>query len=284
MRHLILISLLLYSTPSLSQNLSKPPPEVKAVLTYMTEKEYPEVYKEKKLKVRFKGYEIVDIDQDGIREVFIWTTPYYHQSPTILIYQILDDGTVHRVREGLAPGPLVDFSGEFQHTHRTGTAADLRIPEGSLKEKEMLIQNYLRFGMHVVEYKQFFHTDTAQDDGGYVDMTHHERYTEEDRNNCGDFQFSGVHAIDSGRIGDTKRPFFIALTGDQIYIYGIERITGSGLFKKTTWAVKKPEDLVSFIKHMDGRIHYRTDKNEQKIFEVDFYQTVPLGLRKTSIE
>ena len=276
MRRFILISLLLYSTPAISQNISNPPPEVKAVFTYMTEIESPEVYGDKRLNVRPKGYEVVDIDQDGVREVFIWMAPYYHQSPTILIYQVLKDGAVRRVMEGLAPGPLEDFSGKLKNAHHPGTAADLRIPEGSPKEKEMLIRNYLRFGMHVVEYRHFFHTDTAQDDGGYVDMTRHRRYTEEDRYSCGDFQFSSIQAIGSGRIGEAEHPYFVALTGDQIYIYGIDRITGSGLLEKTIWSVKKPDDLVNFVEDMDGRIHYQNDKNEQRIFEVDFTQTVPL--------
>ena len=264
-------------SPAHAQRLGDFPPDVQAVFRYLLANDVPEQYGNIKVKLRPRGYEIVDIDQDGTREVFFWSAPHYHQTAPVLIYQVFDDGSVKRVKEGLAPGPLVDLTGELGDSHRTGYAADEQIPNASPGDLSLMVKSFVRFRMQVVEYSHFYHTARAGDAGGYLDMTHQKRFTEEDRNSCLEFQLSRTMAIGSGRIGDSEYPFFVALAGDTIDIYRIKGIDRFGFLDKTIWRIDKPDDFNGFVKGVDQTIRYWNENNEQKLLEVDFDAMLPIS-------
>jgi len=278
MRRLVLfLPLLFLFVPAHAQSLGDFPPDVQAVFRHLLANDVPEQYGNLKPKLRPQDYEIIDIDQDGIREVFFWTAPHFHQTPPILIFQITDDGTAKRVTEALAPGPLVATTGDKADSHRTGFAVDEQIPRASPDDLSLMIKSFIRFRMQVVEFKYFYHTGRAGDSGGYLDMTHQDHLTEENRKSCRDFQLSDTNAISAGRIGDSEHPYFVALASNKIEIYRIRGIDRFGFLDKTIWRIDKPADFNGFAKGVDRKIRYWDARNEQKLLEVDFRETLPIN-------
>ena len=276
-RLLLSLPLLFHFGPAHAQRLGDFPPDVQAVFRYLLADDVPEQYGNLKPKLRPQDYEIVDIDQDGTREVFFWSAPHFHQTAPILIYQIANNGAAKRVTEGLAPGPLVATTGDKADSHRTGFAADEKKPSTSPGALSLMVKSFVRFRMQVVEYKHFYHTGRAGDAGGYLDMTHQSHLTEEDRNSCRDFQLSDTNAISSGRIGDSDHPYFVALARNTIEIYRIRGIDRFGFLDKTIWRIDKPADFNGFAKGVDQKIRYWDARNEQKLLEVDFNVILPIS-------
>lgn len=93
------------------------PPEVKAVLGYVLKSDYPEIYQKKPYRIRLNGHALGDVDGDGTVEVFLLVDTHYQQTPTILIFRVTKSGTVQRLVEGLAPGPLIPANGERLDSH-----------------------------------------------------------------------------------------------------------------------------------------------------------------------
>lgn len=54
------------------------PAEVRAVINYLMEEEYPELFKEQPYRIQLRGYEIADVDRNGAKEVFLLVEPHFH--------------------------------------------------------------------------------------------------------------------------------------------------------------------------------------------------------------
>lgn len=264
-------------SPVQAQRLGDFPPDVQAVMRYIIMKDTPEQYGDFRMKLRPRGYEVVDIDQDGTTEVFFWSAPHFHQTAPILIYQVVARDSVIRIKEALAPGPLVAASGKQGDSHKTGHAADTRFETASRGDKKAAVQSFIRFGMQVVEYPNFYHTGTAGDKGGYIDMQHQGEYLDESLGSCSSFQFSNTAAIISGRIGPSQHKFFVALTGETMDIYRIRGMDRFGMLDKIIWRVDAPADFNGFVKGVDESVRYWNSDNEQVEIQVDFDSIFPIS-------
>jgi len=238
------------------------------VRNYLFEQEYSEVFDDIQHKVRIEDVEMIDLDHDVHNEMILLINPYYRQSPTIVLFQISQDYGVRRIKEGLAPGPLVPVTGNYIDPHTLGGSVDFTIEdddnkhgstETNLKDKS-IIEMVLDSKGHIVEYKNFFHMDTRDGLGGYIDMSHQEEFADEE--SCESFEFSFVDEIYSGYMGDQKHNFLITVVKDSIYIYQIDKIFENGLIKKKMWITPKPAEFKRFIKNSPGPIVYQTTEGE----------------------
>lgn len=135
------------------------PPEVKAVLDYVLKSDYPEIYQKKPYRIRLNGHALGDVDGDGTVEVFLLVDTHYQQTPTILIFRVTKSGTVQRLIEGLAPGPLIPANGERLDAHTLGVALDATVGEKKESGKVAKIAREMlksKEGCNFVVYKNFF--------------------------------------------------------------------------------------------------------------------------------
>ena len=236
------------------------PPELKAVLNYFLRTEYPEVINGKRYKIKARTVEVVDIDGNGNKEIFLVIVPHYRQSPTVLIFTHNNAGKLVRIKEGLAPGPLVPVTGDYIDSHTLRVAVDMTVKPKKGKKKinpKDVATLGLEQNLHVVAYKKFFHMDHRQGYGSYIDMTHHNKYVNED--NCEKFEFSPVQQIKSGYLhGDDKRKYLLVVAGNQLYLYRIDGFTAKGLLKKQLWISKLPGGFKRLMRNRDGYLGYIT--------------------------
>ena len=111
-------------------------------MAYLLEEDggnFPELFGEAYYRVKVKAAQVVDLDGDGITEVIVGLTPHYRQSPTIIIFQLID-GQVHRVKEGLAPGPLQHVSGNYIDSHTVeASGVDISTPTSDVIDPDSLL-------------------------------------------------------------------------------------------------------------------------------------------------
>ena len=108
------------------------PPEIEAVRKFLLDKEYPELF-DKPYRTKIENAVRADLDGDGALEVVLHVMPHYRQSATIVIFRVDKELVVTRLKEGLAPGPLVPLSGTFLDSHSIGHAVDLTL-NGTLEK------------------------------------------------------------------------------------------------------------------------------------------------------
>ena len=210
----------------------KLPDELIKVKKYILEKDYPEVFGEKKYRTAVDGFEIADFGNDGLVEVIILYRPHYLQSPTIVIYQIQKDGSVKRIREALAPGPLVERTYDFLDSHELGEGVDFT-DASSYLERKTAAKMAAEMGGLIVQYKNFMHMDSRKGKGTYIDMSHVEPF--DSKQTCASFEFSKVDFIyvAVGSREDNKNLSFIfATVGNQVYVYEIAGIDKDGYLDK----------------------------------------------------
>ncbi|HEX7028092.1 MAG TPA: hypothetical protein VF268_12695, partial [Gammaproteobacteria bacterium] len=204
--------------PADEKLFDRAPREVKLLRDFILEKDYPEVFEDKHYRVAVENMLFHDLDNDGNLEAIVHFKPHYRQSPTVIIYQIGENDTVTRVKEGLAPGPLVPLTGNFLDSHALGQAMDFTAENKDQKSKETnhtalrdaMLSNG-NFGM-AVQYKDFIHADMRKGGVTYIDMTETEPYSK--TKSCEDFEFSLVDQIDAGYIGNDKnRKYIVAVVG-----------------------------------------------------------------------
>lgn len=239
------------------------PKEVDAVRRYILEKDYPELFGGTPYRTKIENAIIADLDNDGRAEVIVHFTPHYRQSASLVIYRVSETLQVTRVKEGLAPGPLVPLTGVYLDSHTLGLAVDT-IPQfkageqgGLRKFAEIALQN---FG-GVVEYKTFIHTDIRSGNGAYIDMTHLDIPNKS--NNCEDFEFSRVLQTTAGQLMSEPTGIHLAaLVGANIWLYRVEEFLPSGLLRKSRRVEKTPDDFLEFAPGSGSDICYRSRKGE----------------------
>lgn len=258
-RHLLTSFLFLYSLIVTGQQNF--PREISLVFDYLLKEDYPELFKDKPYQFRPVSWQIVDIDDDGVIEVFLQTYPHYTQSPSITIFKIAKNDSVTRIIEGLAPGRLIALSDkdDYFSPHSTGTAIDVKI-ESSDPEKLLKFANAsLKFGMSCVLYNNFIHSDKRKGKT-FLDLTHLNDFPSE--NSCAKFQFSRPDQIIAGKVKGSENKYFIARSGDELFCYEIIGFESNVFVKKTVSIIKTPPELIKLV-IVDGFIKYITKNDEQ---------------------
>ncbi|MFC6998549.1 hypothetical protein [Rufibacter roseus] len=240
------------------------PPKVAEVLEFLQNKEATKAKGEVQ-KIRPVSWQVFDIDKDGKEEVFLQFVPLYAQSPTISIFQRTKDGTITKLLEGLAPGKIVGLTGNdnFLDTHTSGTAKDIPLSSETSARHKALADSAHRFGLHVVLFKNYAHTDTRRTLNSLVDLTH----LDTDRTECGDFKFPQPDQIAAGKMAGQKYNFFVAKVDDQLYCYEIRRFSKRGFIEKTVTVVPLPEEFLQ-LEIVKDQIKYRTKDDKVKPFKI----------------
>jgi len=210
-------------------------PELQKVRDHILNTDYPERFGDKSYRIAINGFEIIDFGNDGLKEAVVLYSPHYLQSPTIVIYQFQQDGAVHRIKEALAPGPLVKRGDYFLDSHGIGEGVDFTVGDESLASENgrkvaVMATEQSDFGL-IVHYRNFFHADMRAGAPTYIDMTHLEPFS--DSKQCAEFEFSKVDTIMVGYHKVNKDVGMIAATvGKQIYLYEISGINQEGFLDK----------------------------------------------------
>ncbi|SNT40866.1 hypothetical protein SAMN05421640_0016 [Ekhidna lutea] len=256
MRKSLLLLTLLLSINSFGQDLSQFPTEIQQVFKYILEEEYLEQFDTLAYQFRPRDWEIIDIDQDGTTEVFLWIYPHYNTSPTIVIYQLTNDG-VNRIKEGLAPGPLVPRNDEYYSFHNIGSGVDFTIDKAKPGADSIMAVSSIKMKSHITRYKNFIHFDKQIDSGGYLDMTHQDEFNDE--LSCANFQISTPDNITSGKIGEAN--FFVAHVGELLYRYEISGFNDTGLLNKRITIEKIPNNFGE-LTNKNGVVGYLNSKGK----------------------
>jgi hypothetical protein len=232
--------------PALAQD--KPlPPEIQAVRKHILEVDYPERFLASVYQARIEQALLADLDRDGRAEVVVLLRPHYRQSAPIVIYRVSKDLVVTRVREGLAPGPLVPVSGAYLDSHALGEAVDFTIGarNGPLeREKALAALGQSRFG-GAVEYGSFFHADGRAGDLAYIDMRH--AAVPRGQETCREFEFSRVEAMAAGALESEPTTVHLAArVGGELWLYHVAEFLPNGLLRKTVRVVRLPADFERF--------------------------------------
>jgi len=253
---------------SYGQSMEDFPKEVQMVFNYILKIEYLELYGDSTNSYQFRPVEwsITDIDKDGKTEVFLLIYPHYCQTAPIQIYQIQPDSTVKRIKESLAPGNPVIRTDEYLDSHNEGYAGDIAIGKSATKEqKRKLVESSMKYGMTIIEFPDFFHTDKRIDEGGgYVDLSH-SNYKNEHQS-CSAIQLAKPATITSGKLKNKPDNYFAVVIDQEIWIYKITKIDDSGFLEKEVVIVKLPKDFNHFSED-EQYISYRDKKGKLKQVE-----------------
>jgi hypothetical protein len=219
--------------PADKQKMSELPAEFQKVYDYILKTDRPELLGDKSYRTQIDDFRIADLDNDGLNEVIVLFSPHYLQSPTIVIYKIQKNGNVKRLKESLAPGPLVKRGDYFLDSHELGLGVDMTMNDKSFSLD--MIKTFTnsssksKFGIFV-RYRNFMHVDSRFGDSIYIDMEHVEPIS--DLKDCSGFEFSKVDKIKAG-FDENKRVGFISAYIDKlIYTYEISKIDEDGFLEK----------------------------------------------------
>lgn len=235
------------------------PPQVKAVLDYLLKAEYPEVYKKQPYRVRMEGYALGDVDGDGNTEVFLLLDPHYQQTPSILIYRVGTDGTVRKLIEGFAPGPLIQPNGDRIDAHSMGLAFDATVGKDNapIKFRKLALDTMkAETGCTMVVYPIFFHVDMPDHSRCFIDMSDRQEVKSADK--CEGIQFSKPSDIEVGRLkGVPGNPQLAVLVGRECYLYRITKITAEGFLEKQMTRIPCPDGATRIVQAPDGTLAFR---------------------------
>lgn len=208
------------------------PPRFQAVMDYLLKEEYPELFGDKPYQIRPTGFDIGDLDRDGVDEVVVSFYPHYRQSPTLVIFKVDNKMKVTRLTEGLAPGKLQPLSGDYLDSHEGGHAADLSIGKAmdDPEKRNAFIQASIKNMGNVVAYKNFFHSDGRKGKGSYIDLTHLKNLPK--NQTCDLFEFARVEQFQIGQQDGDPTPVIMALAGDEVTFYKIKGIRKDGMLDK----------------------------------------------------
>jgi len=251
------------SIPLSAQNTTPEnhPTQVKAVVDYLLKVEYPEVYKKQPYRIRMQGFALGDVDGDGITEVFLLVDPHYQQTPSILIYRVGKDGTVRKLIEGLAPGPLIQPNGDRIDAHSLGLAFDATVgKENNPMAFRKLVLSTMKgeTGCTMVLYPKFFHVDMPDHSRTFIDMT--DRKEIKGLDTCEDIQFSKPSDIEVGKLkGVPGNPRLAVLVGRQCYLYRFTKITTEGFLEKQVTLIPCPDGATRIIQAADGTLAFQSN-------------------------
>ncbi|HMQ01072.1 MAG TPA: hypothetical protein PKC24_14925 [Cyclobacteriaceae bacterium] len=232
------------------------PPEINLVLDYLLKEDYPEVINAQNLKLRPVRWAIFDVDNDGNTEVFLQILPHYMQSPAILVFSIFEKDSVVSITEALAPGRMVPVYKKelFIDTHTTGVAADLQIENTDREKLKAIVNASLKFGLSVIVFKNFIHTEKRDSKPFFVDATH--LYYPNKANACTDWQIALPQSIAAGKVKGRKKNVFIAFSEGEFFCYEISAIHEGKYIEKHLSILPAPK-LFSHFEMERDQIKYR---------------------------
>jgi len=260
MKKLIISLLLIISINAYSQE-SNFPKEINLVFDFLLKIDYPELFGGNPYQFRPVSWQIIDIDDDGLTEVFLRTFPHFRQSPTITIFQIHPNDSVIRIIEGFAPGHLTSLSkkDDYLDPHSTGTAIDAQLDSKDPNKYKIFAESSLKFGMSVVLYKNFIHMDKREGKGVFIDLMYLDDYNSE--NSCANFQFSTPEQIIAGKLKDKPHKYFIAKVDKELFCYQIHGIIDNKFIDKEIQIIPLPKEFKKF-QLVDGLIKYENTKGQ----------------------
>lgn len=257
--------------------------QAKAVIDYLNNKDYPELFTDKKYSIRIKKIIVTDIDNDGLNEAVVLYQPHFRQSPTIILFKLSNTRKTYkasRIYEGLAPGPIIPVSGSTIDSHTLRVALDL-VAESESGEKIpdpiQVVEMGRAKGMNgFVQYNKFFHIDFRKGLGSYIDMSHLPDIPE----NCEKFEFSNVNDIAIGELNDKESKTYIAaLTGSSIYLYEINKINEKGYLDKQLFTIPLPHGFKSFVSTFNvkkgNKIKYLTTNGKEQVLSMGNAKPLP---------
>ncbi len=228
------------------------PKEVDLVLNYLMKYDYPEVINGEHLHIRPVRWGIFDVDNDGFTEVFLQLLPYYLQSPTILVFKIIEGDSVIRITEALSPGRIVPVYDKkrFISTHSLGVAVDMQLADNGPEKLIALANASMKFGMSVTLFKNFIHTDKRDSKPYFVDVSYLQYFSKE--NSCTDLMIAIPESIITGKVKGRKNNVFLAYSAGEIFCYEILGIKENKFIEKKLTITPAPKLFAHF--ELDGDI------------------------------
>ena len=241
---------------------STPQSAIGSAIKYLQQKEPLEAYGKKAPSPRIRASEVIDLDRDGVQEVFLLLDPHYSQTPTLFGYQVNASGEVTRLLEAFAPGPLISRTPMIRKTHLERTSTDMKWQPITTAERELLVRNNVWIRSHVLEFRDYLHTDHASDEGYYVDLTSYQFVSGSDSLNCSQYQFSRADALYSGHNQRTGKPTLIARVGSKLFGYTCDSIVDRWFINRQTVTASVPDDFKAFVRRPDGGLWYQSVTDE----------------------
>ena len=201
---------------------------------------------------------LLDVDGDGAPEAFVWIVPQFRQTPTLLAYTYDPQRGARRILEGLVPGRLQPVSGQLVDDHTLGFGADMTVGgDGKPVDVDRLIAAGVDHHMSLVRYSTFFHTDGRTGFVMYVDLSDRTLPSSSTRT-CADFEFSSVEGLAAGPLSGSQKRYLVALTTNDVTIYGFRGIRPNGTFDKESWVRPRPPDVTGLGISASGVVVLRT--------------------------
>lgn len=211
------------------------PAEIASVIGFMLKHDYPEVYSGKHYRARVRGLAVGDLLGEGVPIVCVLLDPHYHQTPPIRLFRVEAGGRIKRLREALAPGPLLPFNLERMDPHTLGAAADVTATNEKDPDSPIRLARELAKKMQVILYPGFIHFDqpegTEEHGGTFVDVSDRREYPK--ATTCEAMQFSQPSALCVGKVDGLGGPVRLAVqVGRDVYLYRITGISEDGFLEK----------------------------------------------------
>jgi hypothetical protein len=260
---MLLFALLIWI--SLPQGQSVTPPLVEQVLAYVEGERPLEVFLDTVYPTRVHDFVLLDIDQDDVPEVVLLAEPHFRQTPTIVFYTVDPETGPRRIREGLAPGPLVAVSGRYEDTHTHRIGMDMTVEGGGPADPKALARLSNSLDMHLVYYDGFYHAD-MRSEPGFIDMSYRQLPVPD--NTCGGFEFTAPEAIGAGSLrGHDATQYLVVLAGPEVEVYRISGIDEDGFLEKERWLLERPRGVVDLVVLEVGNVAYLMDNGEVREIE-----------------
>jgi hypothetical protein len=205
-------------------------------------------------KVRIRDLQQLDIDRDGVPEVFVRIEPSFRQTPTILVYAYTATTGAHRLVQALVPGRLRRLSGQLQDSHTLGRAVDMTVGQGEPFDTAKFIGIAIERHMSLVGYRGFFHADMRDGFVSYVDLFDRP-FPTADSVTCNNFEFSRIDGMLAGTLaGDKVNRYLVALTDSDITMYRFYGLGPHGTLKVQSWMVPRPTNIAALTLLQDGAV------------------------------
>ena len=266
---LLVISICLLMGGSLcaqETSTDKLPAQVRKVISHVLKDDYLEVYKGKPYRIQLMGSAFGDVDGDGCTEVFLLIDPHYQQTAPIQVFRILKNGKVRRLREALAPGPLIHVDGKRLDTHSLGLAVDMQV-NGMTPIAARATVKKMSDTANFVLFRNFIHSDMPDRPSGFIDVTDRDEFKGVDK--CDGIQFSQPKDIEVGTIkGASGGLRLAALVGEDVYVYQITKITVEGFLEKKMIRLPCTKDVKRIIRQEDGCLAFRFEDENRNDVEI----------------
>ncbi len=181
----------------------------------------------------------LDLDGDGTNEIAAALRPAFRQTPTLIFFRRTADGTLSRIVEGLAPGPLTPLSGRLKDSHTQRVGVDMT-PDPGPKPLDTLA--FVRIAMaqkfSVVVYRTFFHMDMRNGTHFLIRETN-AMLPHPDDQTCEGFQFSPIEGMAYGTYAGSDTTKYLAVqTQGELTLYHFSGVETPGWLLQTSETIR----------------------------------------------